>query len=85
MSTILKSLSEQVIVITGASSGIGLATAYAAAKHGARVVLSSRNGPELERIVGTIRAGGGTAKRFVGTGPDRVEQAGRGDWMAFKH
>ena len=65
MSARLKPLAEQVVVITGASSGIGLATAYAAAKRGARVVLSSRNGSELERIVGRIRADGGTAMHVV--------------------
>ena len=45
----LKPLSEQVIVITGASSGIGLATASMAAKKGARVVLAARNEDALDR------------------------------------
>ena len=40
-------LNEQVIVITGASSGIGLVTAKQAAQRGAAVVLASRNGNEL--------------------------------------
>src|SRR6185369_15169474 len=39
----LKPLSEQSIVITGASSGIGLTTARMAAKKGARLVLVARN------------------------------------------
>src|SRR5262249_45333474 len=38
-----KPLKDQVIVITGASSGIGLATARMAAGRGARVVLAARN------------------------------------------
>jgi NAD(P)-dependent dehydrogenase (short-subunit alcohol dehydrogenase family) len=38
----LKKLSDQVIVITGASSGIGLVTARLAAKRGARVALRRR-------------------------------------------
>ena len=40
MSVNLKPLKEQVIVITGASSGIGLATAESAAKQGRKVVLA---------------------------------------------
>src|SRR5688500_11880929 len=38
----LKKLSDQVVVITGASSGIGLCTAKMAASRGARVVLAAR-------------------------------------------
>lgn len=57
----LKPIAEQVIVITGASSGIGLATAYAAATRGAKVVLSSRNEPELERLASEIKDRGGEA------------------------
>ncbi len=38
----LKPLSQQVVVITGASSGIGLATVRMAAQDGARVVLAAR-------------------------------------------
>ena len=38
-----KPLDQQIIVITGATSGIGLATARAAAKAGARLVLAARS------------------------------------------
>lgn len=65
MATNLKPIEDQVIVVTGASSGIGLATAYRAAQNGARVVLASRNGPELERIVERIHSKGGTATSVV--------------------
>jgi NAD(P)-dependent dehydrogenase (short-subunit alcohol dehydrogenase family) len=41
MNVELKKLSEQVLVITGASSGIGLTTARMAARQGARVVLTA--------------------------------------------
>jgi short-subunit dehydrogenase len=51
-----KPLSEQVIVITGASSGIGLATARAAADRGARVVLASRNEHALHALEAEINA-----------------------------
>ena len=55
----LKSLHDQVVVITGASSGIGLATAHAAVAKGARVVLNARNGDALETIAGGLRRTGG--------------------------
>ena len=61
----LKPLNEQVIVITGASSGIGLATARAAAARGAKVVLSSRNAEALEKACDSIEADGGRAARVV--------------------
>lgn len=54
-------LSEQIIVITGASSGIGLATAKMAAKKGARVILSSRHADALNKIVKELQADGGMA------------------------
>jgi short-subunit dehydrogenase len=55
----LKKLRDQVIVITGASSGIGLTTARYAAKRGARVVLAARSGESLERLEDEIRDSGG--------------------------
>ncbi|HEX5723873.1 MAG TPA: SDR family oxidoreductase [Longimicrobiaceae bacterium] len=57
----LKPLAEQVVVVTGASSGIGLATAREAARRGARVVLAARDEPELRRICDEIRTAGGEA------------------------
>lgn len=57
----LKPLSDQVMIITGASSGIGLCTARAAARAGARVVLGARSADVLERIVDEIDAAGGEA------------------------
>ncbi|RYZ75161.1 MAG: SDR family NAD(P)-dependent oxidoreductase [Proteobacteria bacterium] len=56
-----KKLKDQVIVITGASSGIGLATAKMAAKKGAKVVLASRNIKDLRDIVRDIKDDGGEA------------------------
>jgi short-subunit dehydrogenase len=57
----LKPISEQTIVITGASSGIGLATARMAAARGAQVVLTSRNSTDLSRAVVDITRKGGRA------------------------
>jgi len=50
MAVKLKPLSEQVIVITGATSGIGLCTARMAAKRGARLVLAARNQDALGKL-----------------------------------
>lgn len=52
----LKPLAEQVIVITGASSGIGLVTARLAAQRGARLVLAARSAEALERLAAEINA-----------------------------
>lgn len=56
-----KHLQDQVIVVTGASSGIGLATAEAAAEHGAAVVLAARSEADLAGAVARIRSKGGRA------------------------
>ena len=62
----LKALNDQVIVITGASSGIGLVTARMAAKRGARLVLNARNEEALRRVAKEINAEGGKAIHVAG-------------------
>ncbi len=47
-------LQDRVSVITGASSGIGAATARALAARGARVVLAARDADKLNRLVAEI-------------------------------
>ena len=66
-----KPLSQQTIVITGASSGIGLATARLASQRGARVVLVSRNEEELRGIVQELRGRGGRAEYAVADVADK--------------
>ena len=61
----LKKLDEQVIVITGASSGIGLATARMAARKGARLVLAARNEEALQRLGDELRSRGARAVTLV--------------------
>lgn len=57
----LKPLSEQVVVLTGATSGIGLVTARLAAERGARLVLAARNEQVLKDVAEEIRERGGEA------------------------
>lgn len=58
MSLKLKPIDEQVVVITGASSGIGLATAELAAKKGAKLVLAARSDDALREVVEKLNAKG---------------------------
>src|ERR687886_1388875 len=57
----LKPLREQVVVVMGASSGIGRATAAGFAAQGAKVVVAARGEAGLRSLVEEIRAGGGEA------------------------
>jgi short-subunit dehydrogenase len=67
----LKPLNEQVIVITGASSGIGLATAMLAAERGAKLVLIARSAKTLKHLVAQIISAGGEAVDVVADVADR--------------
>jgi NAD(P)-dependent dehydrogenase (short-subunit alcohol dehydrogenase family) len=64
------------MVITGASSGIGLVTARQAAAKGTRVVLAARNRHDLEAAASDIRANGGRAIHVVAdvADPQQVER-----------
>lgn len=64
-STSTKSFQDQVIWITGASSGIGEALARAFARQGARVVLSARNEGELRRVVDECVATGARREQLL--------------------
>lgn len=73
MSHSLKPIDQQVMVITGASSGIGLATAKAAAAQGARVVLAARSEDVLNQVVADINVDGGDAICVIADVSDRSQ------------
>jgi NAD(P)-dependent dehydrogenase (short-subunit alcohol dehydrogenase family) len=73
MSIQLKPLHEQVMVIVGASSGIGLCTARRAARAGARVVLAARNERDLAAAVAEIHREGGRAAYVVADVADAAD------------
>ncbi|SON58476.1 putative oxidoreductase (plasmid) [Hartmannibacter diazotrophicus] len=58
-------IEDKVVIITGASSGIGEATAKLLASKGAKVVLGARRKDKLEQIVGAIEKEGGQATCLV--------------------
>src|ERR1043166_2293394 len=74
-----KPIEDQVIVITGASSGIGLATAMLAAKKGAQVVLAARSREVLDDFVLRINSSGGRAAAVVADVSDRLQVQGIAD------
>ena len=58
-------LDGKIMVITGASSGIGAATARAAGRERARLVLLARNQAKLEEVADEIRRSGGIAHPYA--------------------
>lgn len=59
-------MSQPIVIITGASRGLGEATARILAQMGARVVLNARSSDDLVALAGRIRSAGGTAEVVVG-------------------
>ena len=58
-------LRDKVVIVTGASSGIGEATARAMAAHGARIVIVAEHSENLNRVAKSINASGGCAVPIV--------------------
>ena len=69
--TRLKPLAEQVVVLTGGTSGIGLVTARMLAARGARLFLIARNEDALRTVRDQIRARGGQAEYAVADVADK--------------
>ncbi|WP_104204527.1 SDR family oxidoreductase [Billgrantia saliphila] len=74
MAVSLKKLEEQILVITGATSGIGLATARQAADRGARLIVAARDESALQTLVEELRQRGADAVYAVADvgDPDQV-------------
>lgn len=62
----MPALSNKVAIVTGASSGIGYATAKLFAREGARLILAARRQPELDSLVEEITQMGGHATALAG-------------------
>lgn len=73
-------LKDRVILITGASDGIGRAVAKALAAHGARVILHGRNVKRLEAVYDAIVAAGGLRPSII---PLDLEKAGPAEYESL--
>ncbi|WP_296951854.1 SDR family oxidoreductase [uncultured Massilia sp.] len=85
MAVQLRKLDEQVVVITGATSGIGLTTARMAAEGGAKLVLAARSADALDQLASELRRTGtqvATVAADVGK-PDDVERIGQAAMQRF--
>lgn len=66
-----EALSGKVVLVAGASSGLGRATSIGAAAAGAKVVLFARRGEALDEVAGAIETAGGESHIVVGDATDQ--------------
>lgn len=69
----MSEINNKVIIITGASSGLGEATAKRLAKNGAKLMLAARREDRLQKLVAEIEQDGGTAKYQITDVSDRTQ------------
>lgn len=79
-------IQNKVVIITGASSGLGEATARRLAKNGAKLMLAARREERLQKLVAEIEKNGGTAKYQVTDVTDRsqVEELAKSTHLAYE-
>lgn len=69
----MSEIQDKVIIVTGASSGLGEATARRLAKNSAKLMLAARRGDRLKELVAEIEKDGGTAKYQVTDVTDKTQ------------
>ena len=69
----MSEIENKVVIITGASSGLGEATARRLAKNGAKLMLAARREERLQELVAEITQAGGTAKYKITDVTDRSQ------------
>ena len=69
----MSEIENKVVIITGASSGLGEATARKLAKNGAKLMLAARREDRLKNLVSEIQQNGGTAKYQITDVSDRSQ------------
>ena len=72
-------------IVTGASSGIGAATARALAREGWHVILIARGKPQLEVVLQSITAGGGSASLETVDAADSAQVLALADRIRLEH
>ena len=82
----MSEIKDKVVIITGASSGLGEATARRLAKNGAKLMLAARREERLKELVAEIQKDGGTAKYQVTdvTDQSQVEALAKATHQAYE-
>ncbi len=82
----MSEIKDKVVIITGASSGLGEATARRLAKNGAKLMLAARREERLKELVADIQKDGGTAKYQVTdvTDKSQVEALAKATHQAYE-
>ena len=78
----MRKLTGKIVFITGASSGIGLASAHAFAAEGARLLLAARRAERFDELTPMLLSEGATAVHAVSLDVRDAERCAGGGWNA---